>query len=127
MFFYVLGAVTAVCALFFLVTGLRLLLIKDERANRMFNGQSWMSETERAEYRAKHNMKNMMRFNGWTSLIFAAYMALLSSTYFLNFGWIGEIISFLFIPLVIGTFVYYRKSKCLRNAGQANDPHNERS
>jgi hypothetical protein len=113
MFFNVLGVVMAVCALSFLVIGLRLLLIKDDRANKMFDGWSWMSETERAEYRAKYNMKNMTRFNGWTAIIFGVYMALLSAGNFFDFGWIGDIIPLLFIPLAIGVFVYYRKSKKL--------------
>ena len=58
MFFYVLGVILAVTALFWLVIGLRLLLTKDERAGRMFSGWSFMSETERAEYQAKYNMKH---------------------------------------------------------------------
>jgi len=115
MFFNILGIVFAISALIFLVTGLRLLLIKDEIANRMFDGWSWMSETERAEYRAKYNMKNMMRFNGWTSIICSVYIALLSAGNFFDFGWMGDILPLLFIPLAVGIFVYSRKSKCLRN------------
>ena len=113
---FVLGIVMAVSALYFLATGLRLLLLKDERVNRMFTGWSWMSETERAEFRTKYNMKNMMRFNGWTSIISSVYMAIISARFFFDFGWILEIILIVPpIPMAIGILVYSRKSKWLRN------------
>jgi len=119
MFFTVLAIVIAIIALFMFISGLGFLLIKDNDAYDIFYRLSSLSETERAEYREKcnnYNMKNLRLFNGRVSILYAANMALLSASTIFDFGLFGNtLVFFLFIPLTIGIFVYFRKSKKLRN------------
>ena len=116
MFFYIIGSIQAICALFFFIYGIKLLFIKDDKFIALTNKWNWMaSETERAAYLKKYNIKNVARFNAWSFIISSLFIGLLSATHFMDFGRVGEVIPLLFIPLLIVFIVYFKKSKKLRN------------